>query len=120
MSDARAGAVVVTGGGSGIGRAATLACAHHGAPVAVLDLDQDAADAAAEEALAAAAGAAISLQCDVRDEESVANAIASAVAELGEITGLVCCAGIATDGLAHEVSLERWNLVLGTNSPGPS
>jgi NAD(P)-dependent dehydrogenase (short-subunit alcohol dehydrogenase family) len=118
IGDALPGAVVVTGGGSGIGRAAVLACATRGTPVAVLDLKQDAADAVAEEARAAGAGAAVALQCDVRDEESVAGAVAGAAVELGDVTGLVCCAGIATEGLVHELSLERWNLVVGTNLTG--
>jgi NAD(P)-dependent dehydrogenase (short-subunit alcohol dehydrogenase family) len=111
-------AVVVTGGGSGIGRAAARACAKRGASVAVLDVNPATADEAAREARADGAPTTIGLECNVRHEESVATAIGSAAAELGEIRGLVCCAGIASEGLVHELPLERWNLVVETNLTG--
>jgi NAD(P)-dependent dehydrogenase (short-subunit alcohol dehydrogenase family) len=112
------GPVVVTGGGSGIGRAAAVACGQRGASVAILDLDRKVAEAAAEEARAAGAPAIIGLECDVRHEASVVAAIGGAANELGEIRGLVCCAGIASEGLVHELPLERWNAVIETNLTG--
>lgn len=116
--DGLPGAVIVTGGGSGIGRAAARACAQRGAPVAVLDVNRATGEEAAKEARADGAPKSIALECNVREEESVAEAIGSAAAELGEIRGLVCCAGIASEGLVHELPLERWNLVVETNLTG--
>jgi NAD(P)-dependent dehydrogenase (short-subunit alcohol dehydrogenase family) len=112
------GAVVVTGGGSGIGRATGLACATKGAPVALLDIDLSAAEAAAAEARSAGASAAVGIGCDARHEDSVADAIVAATGELGPIRGLLACAGIDRGGLAHELDLEVWKSVIDTNLTG--
>jgi NAD(P)-dependent dehydrogenase (short-subunit alcohol dehydrogenase family) len=112
------GSVVVTGAGSGIGRAAALAAAERGAAVAALDVDAQRANAVAAEARSAGAPEAIGVACDVRREESVAGAIASSVEGVGELRGLVTCAGIGSGGLVHELPLETWRDVLDTNLTG--
>jgi NAD(P)-dependent dehydrogenase (short-subunit alcohol dehydrogenase family) len=117
-NDGLAGVVAVTGAASGIGRAAALACAERGASVAALDLQGDAAEAVAAEALERGAPAATGLVCDVREEGSVAVAIGRAVAELGPLRSLVTCAGIDRGGLVHELSAEQWSDVLTTNLTG--
>jgi NAD(P)-dependent dehydrogenase (short-subunit alcohol dehydrogenase family) len=109
---------VVTGGGSGIGRAAALAAAERGAPVAVLDLSAEKAKEAADEAKARGAPAAVGLECDVRDEASVSGAIAAGAGGVGEIRGLVACAGIFSGGLVHELPIEKWQHVIETNLTG--
>ena len=55
----------MTGGGAGIGRAVVMQCAARGDRVAVLDIDGPAAQNAADAALAAGAGAALAVECDV-------------------------------------------------------
>jgi NAD(P)-dependent dehydrogenase (short-subunit alcohol dehydrogenase family) len=112
------GAVVVTGGGSGIGRAAALAAAERRAPVAVLDLSAENAKAASAEAKARGAPAAMGLECDVRDEASVSGAIAASADSVGEIRGLAACAGIFAGGLVHELPIESWRHVIETNLTG--
>ena len=111
-------AVVVTGGGAGIGRASALAAAERGAKVAVLDLDEGGAKDTARLAGDRGAPIAIGLGCDVRDEDSVSRAIGASGDEVGAITGLVACAGIFRGGLVHELPLERWHDVLATNLTG--
>jgi NAD(P)-dependent dehydrogenase (short-subunit alcohol dehydrogenase family) len=115
---ALAGGVVVTGAASGIGRAAALAAAEGGAAVAALDVDGDGASDVAVQAEALGAPTAVGLECDVRREDSVAAAIAASTDRVGQIRGLVTCAGIGSGGLVHELPLETWRNVLDTNLTG--
>jgi NAD(P)-dependent dehydrogenase (short-subunit alcohol dehydrogenase family) len=87
-------AAIVTGGGSGLGRATAEALAAKGARVAIFDLNP----AAAEEAAKAIGGAAI--VCDVADEASASAALVKAEAAHGAARVLVNCAGI---GVAKRV-----------------
>ncbi len=90
-------AAIVTGGGSGLGRATAEALAAKGARVAIFDLNP----AAAEEAAKAIGGGALSVVGDVADEASAAAAIAKAAAAHGSARVLVNCAGI---GVAKRVA----------------
>src|SRR5271157_6449486 len=83
-------AAIVTGGGSGLGRATAEALAAKGAKVAVFDLNP----AAAEEAAKAIGGLAV--VGDVADEAWAGAAIAKAAAAHGPARVLVNCAGIGT------------------------
>src|ERR1700723_4318957 len=83
-------AAIVTGGGSGLGRATAEALAAKGAKVTVLDLNP----AAAEEAAKAIGGLAVA--GDVADEASAGAALAKAAAAHGPARVLVNCAGIGT------------------------
>ena len=87
-------AAIVTGGGSGLGRATAEALIAKGARVAVFDLNPG----AAEEAARAIGGLAV--VCDVADETSASAAIAKAEAAHGAARVLVNCAGI---GVAKRV-----------------
>ncbi len=83
-------AAIVSGGGSGLGRATAEALAAKGAKVAVFDINQ----AAAEEVARALGGAAF--KCDVADAASAEAAVAAAEAAHGPARILVNCAGIGT------------------------
>ncbi len=83
-------AAIVSGGGSGLGRATAEALAAKGAKVAVFDINQ----AAAEEVARALGGAAF--KCDVSDAASAEVAVAAAEAAHGPARILVNCAGIGT------------------------
>jgi NAD(P)-dependent dehydrogenase (short-subunit alcohol dehydrogenase family) len=92
MSDRLAGKIaLVTGGGSGIGRAIAMRFAAEGAKVVVSDLNPGAADDVA----AAIGGNAKSLQTDVTLEDDVKRAIDSALQSFGALDVLVNNAGIA-------------------------
>jgi NAD(P)-dependent dehydrogenase (short-subunit alcohol dehydrogenase family) len=85
-------AVVVTGGGAGIGLGACLGAARFGAEVAVLDIDPDRC-AAAREAVARYGGRALAIACDVRETAALRAAIGQAAAAFGRLDVLVNNAG---------------------------
>ena len=84
---------VVTGGGSGIGRAIALGYAREGAQVAVLDADADTAAATAK-AITATGGKAWSLRLDVTERENCREVAAQIGATIGQVSILVNNAGI--------------------------
>jgi NAD(P)-dependent dehydrogenase (short-subunit alcohol dehydrogenase family) len=110
--------IVVTGGGNGIGRAVALLCAARGDSVVVLDKHRDSAKGTADDALEQGSRAAIGIECDVSREDQIAEAFASISRQLGPPYGLFANAGIDMGGLVHELSLERWQMVLETNLTG--
>src|SRR3954471_9368927 len=114
------GTVLVTGGGSGIGRATAERAAREGAAVAVVDRAAENADETAS-LIAAAGGRATAYACDVGDDAAVAEAVDRAGRELGRITGVVTAAGIFHGPdlqLAHMVSVDDFVHVLRVNLVG--
>ncbi|MFD3508921.1 SDR family oxidoreductase [Nocardia sp. NPDC058666] len=107
----------VTGGARGIGAATAAKLAADGFAVAVVDLDADAAVAAAEK-INADGGTAIGLGCDVADEAQVNAAVARTVAELGSLDVLVNNAGVLRDNLLFKMSVEDWDTVMAVHLRG--
>ena len=97
---------IVTGAGSGIGRACAALLARHGTAVALADLRGDAVDRVADE-ITADGGRAIGIACDVGDEESVAGAVTGAAAEFGGLDTVVAAVGIARPGRATDLTLAE-------------
>jgi NAD(P)-dependent dehydrogenase (short-subunit alcohol dehydrogenase family) len=105
MSGASPRAGLVTGAGSGIGRATALEFARTGAAVAVLDID-DAAAAATTEMIREAGGEALAVAVDIADESSVQAAIGRAAGAYGRLDFAVNNAGIAS----HNRRLDQMTL----------
>jgi NAD(P)-dependent dehydrogenase (short-subunit alcohol dehydrogenase family) len=103
---------VVTGGGSGIGRATCRRMAEEGAHVAVVDLDGDAANAVAKEIDGIAFGV------DVGDPEAVRVAVDEAAAQLGGLSVIYNNAGTSAFGRMHEIEPAEWDRVLRVNLTG--
>ncbi|HEY2062488.1 MAG TPA: SDR family oxidoreductase [Amycolatopsis sp.] len=109
---------LVTGAGSGIGRAAALEFARGGAAVAVLDLDERAA-AETVELIEKEGGQALAVTVDIADEGSVKAAIERTVAAYGGLDFAVNNAGMASHHRQlDEMTLAEFNRVLGVNLAG--
>ena len=120
MSALDGGVVLVTGGGSGIGRATATRAAREGAAVAVVDQHAENAEETATR-IRGAGGRAAAYRCDVGDDAAVAAAVGAAASELGRITGVVTAAGIFYGPdlqPAHQVSVDDFVAVLRVNLVG--
>jgi NAD(P)-dependent dehydrogenase (short-subunit alcohol dehydrogenase family) len=108
-------AIIVTGGGSGIGEATARLLAARGAKVMVADLARDHADAVAK-AISDAGGTARSHTIDVTDYDAVEKMVADAVSAFGRLDGAVNNAGIG--GESNPIGaydLGSWRKVIEVN-----
>ena len=113
MSEGSGKVAVVTGGGSGIGRATCARLRGEGFRLGVLDLDVETA--------AESAGRGIGLGIDVSDPGAVSEAFATVERELGPVEVLVNNAGITGSAAAarlHETPVEEWDRVMAVNVRG--
>jgi len=108
---------LVTGGGSGLGRACCLRLAREGARVAVLDVDRESAETTALQ-IRNADGEAASHYCDVASPASVRETVAWAAAELGTPSVLCNVAGIQQYARVETLSHESWTRILQVNLTG--
>lgn len=106
--------VVVTGGGSGIGRAVCRALAEVGRPVAPWDRNARGAAETAEQC-AALGVATFSVGLDVTDSAAITDAAATTLAALGGVGGLVHAAGVPMGGHPDPLSAEEFDAVLDVN-----
>ena len=105
---------LVTGGGSGIGRATALLLAREGAAVAVVDLDEARAQAVALE-IESEGGQAIAVRCDVSQAAECQRAIQETVATFGRLDILFNNAGIILRASVLEISEDEWDRVMAVN-----
>lgn len=115
--DLSRGMVFVTGGGGSIGGAIALEAARAGARVAVADFNIDAAKATAK-AIAEIGGVAMAWKIDVTNRQNVGEVIDSAVAELGELIGLVTAAAVLRTGPVAEQTEQGWKEIMAVNVNG--
>jgi NAD(P)-dependent dehydrogenase (short-subunit alcohol dehydrogenase family) len=108
---------VITGAGSGIGKAIALAFAKQGAQVAVFDLNEDAAKAVAQE-IVRAGGKADAYACDVADAGQTAAAMDAVCARHQRIDILVNNAGIAHVGNVLNTTEEDMDRIYRVNVKG--
>jgi 3-oxoacyl-[acyl-carrier protein] reductase len=108
---------LVTGAGRGLGRAIARGLAQAGARVALTDVDERAAEAAADE-LHRSGHETLGLKLDVRDEHSFVRAFGSAAARFGKIDILVNNAAVTPHRSIWDITTAEWDEVMAVNLRG--
>ena len=109
---------VITGAARGIGFGIARRFASEGASIAILDLDEVAAQEAAGRLELADGAQAIGVGCDVVDSAAAEAAVQRVVDELGGIHILVNNAGVTRDNLLFKMTEEDWDVVMGVHLKG--
>lgn len=109
--------VLVTGAGSGLGRACALLAAREGANLALGDISGEGLETTLGE-VESAGGSAVSRVADVRRPEECAALADLAVRSFGRLDGAVCSAGVDRIVPSLEMTLEEWERVIGVNLTG--
>lgn len=117
MSEFEGKAVLITGAGSGIGRATSLTFATHGGHVWVTDFDKAGADRTVE-LIAETGGQATAVKLDVRLEEEWEAAFALTDAHETALTTVINCAGKSILADSFSMTLEQLRLVMAINLEG--
>ena len=110
--------IVITGAGSGIGRATALRLADEGAHVAILDRNAEAGTSVAE-TITSKGGSAHAFAVDITDEGAVEAALSHFEATEGAVVGLVNNAGWDVARSFLETDLALWRKVIEINLVGP-
>jgi len=108
---------IVTGAGSGLGRAVALLLASEGARVAAFDVAADAAEKTVAE-IDESGGNARAYVVDVRDAAAVTEAMTAAASELGRPELVVNAAGVGRFGHSHEFPVDEWDRIVSINLSG--
>jgi len=118
MESTRVGRVaVVTGGASGIGEATCHELGRRGLKVAVLDLDEQAAQRVTED-LRATGSVALGVGADVTDRAALEQAFAKVRSELGPVSVLVTSAGLFDFSPFLEITEQVWARIIDVNLTG--
>jgi NAD(P)-dependent dehydrogenase (short-subunit alcohol dehydrogenase family) len=108
---------IVTGAGSGIGRATAQRLALDGARVVCADVNLTGAEETAE-SIRGKSGEARAVRCDVADPASVTSLVDGAVSAWGKLDFVANVAGVGGFKRTNEVTLEDWNRMIAINLTG--
>lgn len=109
---------IITGSGRGIGRAAAVLFAEHGAKVVVSDIDSSPAQETVE-AIKSGGGEAVAVPGDVTDKAFPALLVNTAIEQLGGIDIIVNNAGYTWDAVIHKMSDEQWEAIIAVHLTAP-
>ena len=109
--------IIVTGGGSGIGRCTAHELASLGAHVVLVGRTQDKLDSVLAE-ITEDGGDASAYACDIREEEKVAATVREIVKQRGQIHGFVNNAGGQFPSPLASINQKGWETVVRTNLTG--
>lgn len=110
---------IITGAGSGIGRAAAILFAHHGANITICDLDPQAARATSDFIHNSAGDRCIVVSGDVTDPNFPDRAVKATVDTYGGIDILVLNAGFTNDSVIQKMTPNKWNSMLDVHCTAP-
>ena len=118
MTDMTDKVALVTGGGSGIGRATANTFAKYGAKVAVADLDKEGGLETVDQ-ISDAGGEAVFVEVDVAQEMQVKDMVAQTISAFGQLDYAHNNAGIdGEQALLADQPTDNWNRVIGINLSG--
>ncbi len=106
--------VIVTGSGSGLGKAAALLFAQEGAKVVLCGRNAEKVESV-RESIIAAGGQAVSVKADVSEPDQVKQLVQSAVSSFGSIDILINNAAVLETGTLFETTLDAWNYQMANN-----
>jgi meso-butanediol dehydrogenase/(S,S)-butanediol dehydrogenase/diacetyl reductase len=109
--------IVITGAGSGMGRAFALGLAAEGATIGVLDIDPSAAHAVASE-ISAAGNHAVALSADVSSRSAWVTALDQFIASAGRLDVLFNNAGFNKPMHLLDVTEDNWHSIMDVNALG--
>jgi NAD(P)-dependent dehydrogenase (short-subunit alcohol dehydrogenase family) len=109
---------LVTGGGSGLGRAISSTLSEHGHRVIVADVHEEKAKSVARE-IEEKGGKAIAVGLDVTDHESLPRRFTEIIDHFGKLDVLVNNAGVDLTTSILEMPVDKWNKIIATNLTGP-
>jgi NAD(P)-dependent dehydrogenase (short-subunit alcohol dehydrogenase family) len=110
--------VLVTGGGSGIGRATALLALDRGDAVAAIDRDEDGLEETARRA--AGSDLLLTVRADVLDTIAIDAAVTATIERFGRIDVLVAAAALGTTGRIDQVDVSVWDSILDITLKGSS
>ncbi len=112
---------LITGAGSGIGRACAMRFAAEGAQVVLAEVDSERGESTLQDVESAAPNHALAVTTDVTDEASVDTALAQGAERFGKIDLLVNCAGgsLANDASVTDVDMSVWSHTIDLDLKGP-
>jgi 3-oxoacyl-[acyl-carrier protein] reductase len=110
--------VIITGGGSGIGKETGLLFAKEGAKVVVADVNEKAGTETVD-TIKTSGGEALFAKLDVSNREQTKQVVKDTIAKYGRIDVLINNAGIIQDALLVKMTEDQWDKVIDINLKGP-
>jgi NAD(P)-dependent dehydrogenase (short-subunit alcohol dehydrogenase family) len=117
MQSVAGAAAVITGAGSGIGRATALALAGRGCAVVVSDVAEERATAVAAE-IDALGGLAAGARCDVASDADVTALADTALSAFGRVDIVMSNVGVIAKGMPLEIPIDAWSSIIDVNLLG--